>query len=136
MQTYARVAWPSSITRTRCRFGLKRRFVATMEWLRLLPKPGFFPQMAQTFDISGRAWYRSSPTLCCSCGEALFVGARLASPCSASGGRAKVREQIGHLERAANGLRALSDARLRLLDAVERENAEGDGHAGLERREL
>jgi hypothetical protein len=34
---------------------LKRRFVATMEWLRLLPKPGFFPQMAQTFDMSGRA---------------------------------------------------------------------------------
>jgi hypothetical protein len=27
--------------------------VATMEWLRLLPKPGFFPQMAQTLDIGG-----------------------------------------------------------------------------------
>jgi hypothetical protein len=32
---------------------LKRRFVATMEWLRLLPKPGFFPQMAQTLLMSG-----------------------------------------------------------------------------------
>ena len=53
VQTYARVAWPSSSTRTRCRFGLKRRFVATMEWLRLLPKPGFFPQMAQTLLMSG-----------------------------------------------------------------------------------
>jgi hypothetical protein len=28
--------------RTFCRFGLKRRFVATMEWLRLFPKAGPF----------------------------------------------------------------------------------------------
>jgi hypothetical protein len=28
--------------------------VATIEWLRLWPKPGFFPQTAQTLDI-GRA---------------------------------------------------------------------------------
>jgi hypothetical protein len=27
--------------------------VATMEWLRLLPKPGFFPQIAQTLLMSG-----------------------------------------------------------------------------------
>ena len=40
--------------RTRCRFGLNRRFVATIEWLRLLPKPGFFPQMAQIFDMRRR----------------------------------------------------------------------------------
>ena len=53
MQTYARVALPSSKTRTRWRFGSKRRFVATIEWLRLLPKPGFFPQIAQTLDIGG-----------------------------------------------------------------------------------
>jgi len=32
----------------------KRRFVATIEWLRLFPKPGFLPQTAQTLDI-GRA---------------------------------------------------------------------------------
>jgi hypothetical protein len=31
---------------------LKRRFVATIEWLRLWPKPGFFPQTAQTFDMA------------------------------------------------------------------------------------
>ena len=43
---------PRSRTRTRWRFGLKRRFVATIEWLRLLPKPGFFPQTAQTLDIA------------------------------------------------------------------------------------
>ena len=55
VQTYARFGWPSSSTRTRCRFGLKRRFVATMEWLRLWPKPGFFPQMAQTFDMRPRS---------------------------------------------------------------------------------
>jgi hypothetical protein len=35
VQTYARVGLPRSSTRTRWRFGLKRRFVATMEWLRL-----------------------------------------------------------------------------------------------------
>jgi hypothetical protein len=39
--------------RTRCRFGSKRRFVATIEWLRVWPKPGFFPQIAQTLDIGG-----------------------------------------------------------------------------------
>jgi hypothetical protein len=27
--------------------------VATIEWLRLWPKPGFFPQMAQTLLMSG-----------------------------------------------------------------------------------
>jgi hypothetical protein len=32
---------------------LKRRFVATMEWLRLFPKPGFFPQIAQTLLMGG-----------------------------------------------------------------------------------
>src|SRR3954464_9524368 len=53
VQTYARVALPFSKTRTRWRFGSKRRFVATIEWLRLLPKPGFFPQIAQTLDIGG-----------------------------------------------------------------------------------
>ncbi len=53
VQTYARVGLPLRRTRTRWRFGLKRRFVATIEWLRLFPKPGFFPQMAQTLDIDG-----------------------------------------------------------------------------------
>jgi hypothetical protein len=37
--------------RTRWRFGLKRRFVATIEWLRLFPKDGAFPHTAQTLDI-------------------------------------------------------------------------------------
>jgi hypothetical protein len=32
---------------------LKRRFVATIEWLRLWPKDGFFPQIAHTLDIGG-----------------------------------------------------------------------------------
>jgi hypothetical protein len=31
---------------------LKRRFVATIEWLRLLPNPGPFPQIAHTFDMA------------------------------------------------------------------------------------
>src|SRR5690242_14637707 len=51
VQTYARVALPFRSTRTRWRFGSKRRFVATIEWLRWLPKPGFFPQTAQTLLI-------------------------------------------------------------------------------------
>ena len=42
---------PPIRARTRCRFGLKRRFVATMECDRLLPVDGFFPQMAQTLDM-------------------------------------------------------------------------------------
>jgi hypothetical protein len=33
--------------------GSNRRFVATIEWLRLWPKLGFFPQIAQTLDIGG-----------------------------------------------------------------------------------
>ena len=37
--------------RTRWRLGLKRRLVATIEWLRLLPNPGFFPQIEQILDI-------------------------------------------------------------------------------------
>jgi hypothetical protein len=46
---------PFRITRTRWRFGSKRRFVATIEWLRWWPKPGFFPQTEQTLDI-GAGW--------------------------------------------------------------------------------
>jgi hypothetical protein len=53
VQTYARVGFPLRTTRTFCRFGSKRRFVATIEWLRWCPKLGFFPQMAHTFDIGG-----------------------------------------------------------------------------------
>src|SRR3954465_4452693 len=55
VHTSASWAWTSPGTRTRWRFGSKRRFVATIEWLRGLPKPGFFPQIAQTLDI-GAAW--------------------------------------------------------------------------------
>jgi hypothetical protein len=55
VQTYARVGAPFSRTRTRWRFGSKRRFVATIECDRWFPKPGFFPQTEQTLDI-GRAW--------------------------------------------------------------------------------
>jgi hypothetical protein len=51
VHTYARVAFPRRRMRTRCRFGSKRLFVATIEWLRWWPKLGFFPQIAQTFDI-------------------------------------------------------------------------------------
>jgi hypothetical protein len=33
---------------------LKRRFVATIEWLRLWPNEGFLPQIAQTLDTAGQ----------------------------------------------------------------------------------
>jgi hypothetical protein len=52
VHTYARFAVPSIRTRTRWRFGSKRRFVATIEWLRLWPNDGFFPQIAQIFAMS------------------------------------------------------------------------------------
>ena len=53
VQTYARVAFPFRNMRTRWRFGSKRRFVATIEWLRWCPKLGFFPQITHTLDIGG-----------------------------------------------------------------------------------
>src|SRR3954454_10350286 len=45
---------PSTSTRIRWRFGSKRRRVAAIEWLRLLPKPGLRAQMEETLDIRGR----------------------------------------------------------------------------------
>src|SRR5215210_5598328 len=50
VQTYARFAAPLTRIRTRCRFGSNRRLVATIEWLRLLPNEGFFPQTTQILD--------------------------------------------------------------------------------------
>ena len=45
MQTYWRLGELPTKIRTFCKFGLKRRRVATIEWLRLLPKAGPFPQL-------------------------------------------------------------------------------------------
>ena len=45
VQTYTRRGVPPSSMRTRCRLGSKRRLVATIEWLRLLPNDG---PLAQT----------------------------------------------------------------------------------------
>src|SRR5437763_609005 len=39
--------------RTRWRLGSKRRLVATIEWLRLCPNAGAFPQTWHTLDIAG-----------------------------------------------------------------------------------
>ena len=45
VQTYTRFgALPTRIL-TFCRFGSKRRLVATIEWLRLCPNAGPFPQL-------------------------------------------------------------------------------------------
>jgi hypothetical protein len=43
VQTYSRRGVPPTEILTFCRFGLKRRFVATIEWLRLCPNAGPFP---------------------------------------------------------------------------------------------
>jgi len=43
VQTYSRRGAPSTRIRTFWRFGLKRRLVATIEWLRLFPNAGPFP---------------------------------------------------------------------------------------------
>ena len=44
VQTYSRRGVPFTEIRTFCRFGLKRRLLATIEWLRLWPNAGPFPQ--------------------------------------------------------------------------------------------
>jgi hypothetical protein len=43
VQTYTRRGAEPTSTRTFCRLGSNRRFVATMEWLRLWPKEGPLP---------------------------------------------------------------------------------------------
>ncbi len=45
VHTYARLGAPRSMIRTFWRFGLKRRFVATIEWLREFPNAGPLPQL-------------------------------------------------------------------------------------------
>jgi hypothetical protein len=47
VQTRAVWVWPSMVTRALCKFGMKRRFVCTFEWLTLCPYWGPFPQIAQ-----------------------------------------------------------------------------------------
>jgi hypothetical protein len=69
------VGVPPIMTRTRWRFGSNRRLVATIEWLRLFPNPGFFPQTAQIFDMSGRKLYLA---------RLVGRGSSRAKPCSAA----------------------------------------------------
>src|SRR5215213_101118 len=110
---YALLATPSISTRTRCRFGLKRRLVATIEWLRLFPNDGFLPQDAQTLDTAADD----------SSGLALRSCAQLG-------------EDVGHLEPGANRLGPLLEPVVRLVCLLEREDAERDRDARLERRQL
>src|SRR3712207_7613805 len=46
----------------------------------------------------------------------------------------QLREDIGHLERAPDGVGTLVDACVSLLDRVAGEDAERDGDAGLDRK--
>ena len=52
VQTKTRRARGPSWIRTFCRFGLKRRRVATIEWLREFPNAGPLPQLKQIFAMS------------------------------------------------------------------------------------
>ena len=51
VQTYTRRVRPPSLIRTFWRLGLKRRRVATIEWLREFPNAGPFPQLKQTLAM-------------------------------------------------------------------------------------
>jgi hypothetical protein len=55
VQTYSRRGDPATWIRTFWRFGLNRRLVATIEWLRLCPKAGFLPHTKQTFGTARKA---------------------------------------------------------------------------------
>jgi len=45
VQTYTRLGALPTMILTFCRLGSKRRLVATIEWLRLLPNAGPLPQL-------------------------------------------------------------------------------------------
>ena len=62
-------------------------------------------------------------------------GVRLPGLLALRGG-AELREDVRHLEAGADGFGALLEPVVRLLGLLEREHAEGDRNAGLERREL
>ena len=94
---------------------VQRRFEATIECERWLPNDGFFPQIAQIFDIAGG-----------------IVATDALRPALARS-RAK-RSAISSAERTASA--ALVDPGLGLLDRVDRQDAEGDRHAGLDAGEL
>lgn len=53
VQTYTRRGALPTMILTFWRFGSKRRFVATIEWLRLLPNAGPFPQLWHILAIEG-----------------------------------------------------------------------------------
>src|SRR5581483_8845464 len=103
--------------RRRWRLGSKRRLVATMEWLRWWPNPGFFPQIEQTLGTAGNG------------SEALL-------PASGREGRAQLGERVRHLQRRPRRPGTALDPRLRLLGGVAGEEPERDRHARLDLREL
>src|SRR3954454_7298217 len=57
VQTYTPVGALPTSTRTFWRFGSKRRRVATIEWLRLFPNAGPFPQQRQTLAMRGEVYW-------------------------------------------------------------------------------
>ena len=55
---------------------------------------------------------------------------------SAVGRRPELREDVGHLERTPDGVGGPVDPGLPLLDRLDGEHAEGNGHAGLDPGQL
>src|SRR5580765_8777252 len=88
VQTYARVATPFRSTRTRWRFGLKRRFVATIECERWFPNPGFFPQTEQTLDTAGQCSDQPVRALTRSCANRSAISSALRTASAARSSRA------------------------------------------------
>ena len=121
VQTYTRLAAPFTRTRTRWRFGSKRRFVATIEWLRLWPNEGPLPQTEQTLDMS-------RPEDSCRSEAAHLVGA--VGPLRARERSRPSDSTISSAERAASTPLLPWEPpgpRLRLRERVAGQHAEGDG---------
>ncbi len=75
-----------------------------------MPKAGFFPQIGADLRHGGRQFSENSAR--------------------------RPGEQVGHLERRANGVGGLLDPGLGLGDVVDGQDAERDRHPGLDPGEL
>src|SRR3954447_1664086 len=108
-QTYTRSGRPCSRIRTFCRFGSKRRLVATIEWLRDWPNAGPLPQLWHTLAIGS-------------------VDATQSAELALQQRHARARQ------RRVAALVALAAPRRgqRLVHVVAGDHAESAGHAGLE----
>ena len=103
------------------------------------PNEGFFPQTAQTFDMSGREVYLVRLDGRTPNRPSRFSPARRPRgrrSCLAGGPRPDVREEIRHLESGAGGVGRAIDPRLGLLARVTRDHSERDRDTRLDGGEL